>query len=237
MKEIKIANVLVEDSRQFHVAPALYLRTFCNVEPKEGGAWRLCGPGSFDFTTFFNGLAVAKYDRYTVAKEYHLHLELKGAAVRVVQTCADSFDYYARQNESNTATIPESREWTTIDLELSYAKTDVIVGFVIEAEGDVLLRNGYYSAMVEDGAVRPVELALSTTTFKKETFIRHNIELVRNQILASDEPIAHHFKMFVIETDVPWTPRHSRATVSRSIPTETWVALEVLHMACYSPRI
>ena len=47
----------------------------------------LQGPGAFDFTTFFNALSIGKYDEYTSAKAYRLHLELKGAAARVKLTC------------------------------------------------------------------------------------------------------------------------------------------------------
>lgn len=198
MQKVRIANVLLEETRQYRTAPALYLRTTCAAEEAEEG-WRLSGPGTFDFTTFFNGLSVIKYDRYTTARSYHLHLELKGAATRVTQTCVDTYDYYSRPQEKTRVDVAASDEWVPVDIELSYAPTDVIVGFVIETEGEVLLRNGYYAASVEDGAVREVELALSTTTFKKESYITHNIDLVREQILGGDEAISQHFRMYVID--------------------------------------
>ena len=91
MQKVRIANVLLEETRQYRTAPALYLRTTCAAEEAAEG-WRLSGPGTFDFTTFFNGLSVIKYDRYTTARSYSLHLELKGAAARVAQTCVDTYD-------------------------------------------------------------------------------------------------------------------------------------------------
>ena len=198
MQKVRIANVLLEETRQYRTAPALYLRTTCAAEEAAEG-WRLSGPGTFDFTTFFNGLSVIKYDRYTTARSYSLHLELKGAAARVAQTCVDTYDYYSRPQEKTRVDVAASDEWVPVDIELSYAPTDVIVGFVIETEGEVLLRNGYYAASVEDGAVREVELALSTTTFKKESYITHNIGLVRDKILGSDEAVSGHFRMYVID--------------------------------------
>ena len=74
-----------------------------------------------------------------------------------------------------------------------------MVGFVIETEGVVYIRNSYYEAQVDEAAIRRVEMALSTTTFKKEEYILHNIELIRRCILASDEPIASHFRMYVVD--------------------------------------
>ncbi|MGN0055529.1 MAG: glycosyltransferase family 2 protein [Atopobiaceae bacterium] len=161
--------------------------------------WTLNGPGSFDFTTFFNALSVQKYDRYTVAQAYRLHLEVKGAACKVMQTCADSYDYYSRVQKDDAQSVAGDNQWHEVDLTLSYEPSDAICGFAIEAEGPVQLRNAYYVAEVPEDAIRDVELALSTTTFKKEKFIQHNIDLVRQKILGSDDPIAKHFRMFVID--------------------------------------
>lgn len=199
MARVKLANILLEDSRQFHSAPLLYVRKARSVVQVEEGVWVLDGPGSFDFTTFFNALSVLKYDRYTTATAYYLHIELRGAACSVVQTCADKLDYYARPVEGRRADLPASDQWHAVDILIAYQPSDVLAGFIVEAEGPVSIRNAYYSAEVPDGAVRPVELALSTTTFKKEDFICHNIELVRTHILGGNEPIADHFRMYVVD--------------------------------------
>lgn len=199
MSRVKIANILLEDTRQFHSAPLLYLRSSCGVAEAEDGGWVLRGPGTFDFTTFFNGLSVSKYDTYTTAEQYYLHLELKGAACTVTQTCADRLDFYARPIESRRATLDATDVWHAVDIRLLCRPEDILAGFVIEAEGPVQMRNGYYAAEVPDGAVRPVELALSTTTFKKEDFITRNIELVRTKVLGTAEPIADHFRMYVVD--------------------------------------
>lgn len=198
MPEVKVANVLLESTRQFYTSPQLYVRAEGVVE-EGNGCWLLKGPGSFDFTTFFNGLSVAKYDTYTVAQGYKLHLELRGAAATVSQTCVDPFDYYSRPQESRTAKLNASDKWLAVDINLAYAPSDVIVGFLIQAQGTVELRNAYYSAVVPEGSQRPVELALSTTTFKKESYITHNIQLVRDKVLGSGEPIAQHFRMYVVD--------------------------------------
>lgn len=199
MQTVKIANVLLENTRQFHTAPTLYVRAGGPMLEGTDGTWTLEGPGTFDFTTFFNGLSVAKYDKYTVAQGYTLHLELRGAASTVRQTCVDAFDYYARPQTSRTAVLEASDQWHAVDIRLAYDPADVIVGFLIEAQGSVELRNAYYTATVPDGSVRSVELALSTTTFKKESYITHNIRLVRDKVLGSSEPIAKHFRMYVVD--------------------------------------
>ena len=196
MEKVKIANILLESTRQFFAAPQLYVRSDSPVMEKEG-SWQLAGPGTFDFTTFFNALSVQKYDRYTSATSYILHLELKGDVKGLCQTHASVFDYSSRRDERSFAVDGEG--WNTIELPIQYDSSDVMCGFLIEAAGPVEIRNSYYAAMVPDGSIRPVELVLSTTTFKKETYITHNIELVREKILESQDDIAKHFRMFVID--------------------------------------
>lgn len=175
------------------------MRSAQGVQEGADAVWTLNGPGSFDFTTFFNALSVQKYDRYTVAQAYRLHLEVQGAACKVMQTCADSYDYYSRVQKDDAQSVAGDNQWHKVDLTLSYEPSDVICGFAIEAEGPVQLRNACYVAEVPEDAIRDVELAFSTTTFKKEKFIQHNIDLVRQKILGSDDPIAKHFRMFVID--------------------------------------
>lgn len=124
-------------------------------------------------------------------------MELKGDVKGLCQTHASVFDYSSRRDERSFAVDGEG--WNTIELPIQYDSSDVMCGFLIEAAGPVEIRNSYYAAMVPDGSIRPVELVLSTTTFKKETYITHNIELVREKILESQDDIAKHFRMFVID--------------------------------------
>ena len=72
------------------------------------------------------------------------------------------------------------------------------MGFQIETRGRVAIANSYYSVEFE-GEPRDVELALATTTFKKERYIESNIALVKSEILGCDDDIASHFTMHVID--------------------------------------
>lgn len=201
MTDFKIANILLDESRQFYTTPLLYYRSARTIFPSttEDGAWKLVGPGSFDFTTFFNALSVNKWREYTVAEGFMLHLELRGAACTVTQTRTDALDYYSHKLPDTARSVEASQEWQTIDMSLVLDDNDVMDAFIIDAEGEMELRNSYYTAQIPDGSARPVELALSTTTFKKEAFIKHNIELVRTKIVETNELIAKHFRMYVVD--------------------------------------
>ena len=84
--------------------------------------------------------------------------------------------------------------------ELDIPQTDKdILSFVLQVRGSAKLYDAYYYAEVEESAINPVKLALSTTTFKKEQYIAPNIELVKREVLGSDDPVAKEFHMFVVD--------------------------------------
>lgn len=194
----KLTNVLLSDSPQFVQTPVLLCRAD-RPFVRDGEAWRLDGEGCFDFTTFFNALSVAKWRQYTVAKKFWLHLELKGAACTVRLMRADSFSYESETISGMDRDVEASDAWQSLDIELPSADRDVLEAFAIATQGSVWLRGSYYYTKVDERDVRPVELALCTTTFKKEAYIQRNIDLVRKEILASDGPIARHFQMHVVD--------------------------------------
>lgn len=70
---------------------------------------------------------------------------------------------------------------------------------MVEAEANVTLGASWYEAKVPEGAVRPVELALCTTTFRKEAYVTRNVRLVRERILCSSDPVARHLTVHVVD--------------------------------------
>ena len=196
----KIMNVLWENTRQFNIAPRIYLRTEGRATPQDDGTLLLQGDTSYDFTTFFNALSVEKWHRYTVAKSFALHLELRGAKVTFVQTHCGSLSFAAEEISATAQEIAASDEWQTFETQLVESEKDVLISFALKADGPIELRNSYYAAEVDDADVKEVELALCTTTFRKEEYITRNIAAVKERILGSKtDLIADHFTMHVID--------------------------------------
>ncbi|BDR53617.1 galactofuranosyltransferase [Bombiscardovia nodaiensis] len=199
MPTMKFANVLLETNPRAVAYPDLYCRADQPVVfDDETGEWSLYRAGYFDFTTYFNSLSVMKLKRYTRATGFSLHVELKGAACTIQQMKGDTFSDKAEQVEGVEQHLKASDEWQSVDMPLLITEQMVIVGFAIETEGRVQIRKGSYELEYE-GALRDVELALATTTFKKEQFIINNVNLIRENIVESDEDIANHFNMYVID--------------------------------------
>ncbi len=200
MQQIKFANVLLESNPRSLSYPSLYCRsTGPVVFDRNEKVWEMYGPGSFDFTTYFNSLSVMKLKKFTAAKAFHLHLELRGDACRVCQTMADAYATEAAEVEGVSFNLDASSEWQVLDIDLVIDDAAILVGFKVDTEGSVFIKDSYYSVDVEDGDISEVELALATTTFKKEDFIVRNIELVRENIMKGEPEMAQHFKMLVVD--------------------------------------
>ncbi|MCI1219122.1 MAG: glycosyltransferase [Bifidobacterium sp.] len=198
MPTMKFASVLLEKNPRSLSYPSLYCKADGDViENKTDGSWLLYGKGTYDFSTYFNSLSVQKLRKYTRATKFVLHLELKGAALAVQQTKGGVFSAHP-ESVGKPRELAASQDWQHVDIDLQVDDDAVIVGFVISTDGQVALRNSYY-ALEYEGDLRPVELALATTTFKKESYIERNISLIQQDILASSEEIADHFHMYVID--------------------------------------
>lgn len=156
--------------------------------------------GRVDFLTYFNSCSVAKWKKYTNIQRIKLHLELAGDAC-VIQFVGIS------HKDKNASVLAEGQRLVGgveknghLVFEIDAPATDKdILGFVLQVRGKAQLFDAYYFTEIEEDAINPVKLALSTTTFKKEQYIVPNIELVKREVLASDDPVAKAFHLFVVD--------------------------------------
>ncbi len=111
---IKIASLVLDHEPRAYEAPSFYVHATAPVVPVKTyedampEAWALNGSGTFDFTTFINGLSVMKWRRYTVARRFVLRLTYKGAAASIWQTRADSFAWEPEVMEDTCRSLPAS---------------------------------------------------------------------------------------------------------------------------------
>lgn len=198
--QFKLANIVLSDSSFALNNPTLWCRRESgHLMLHEDRSFSLLGPGVFDFTTYFNALSTMKWKRYTVAKDFYLHLEYRGGAGCLVQTAADAFDWSARKITGSEVALDASSEWKNLDLRLSVIDGDVLNSFEISTDDKLDIKNAFYYTCVDEVDVRPVELALATTTFKKESYIYKNIELIKANVLDTDELISSHFQVHIVD--------------------------------------
>lgn len=199
---IKIANVLLSNDSQFLSAPSLLVCSTAPVHASGDAAvrssWILDGPGKHDFTTYFNALPVKGWKKYTSAKKFGLHVSLRGSC-KITLTRADAYSFYSEPVAGSEIEIGDSEGWQSLDIELPSSDSNVLEAFWIECDTPVELGEAYYFADVDEKDVRNVELALCTTTFKKEEFITRNVDIIKKSILGSPDDIAEHFSMHVVD--------------------------------------
>ena len=197
----KIANLLFGGSTAFSNYPALCYRTVNGHAFWKDDSSSLCiSEGScIDFTTYFNALSAMKWKRYTSANRFGLCFDYRGGDISVSETTAGRYDWNPVEVSGSRIECADSEDWRHFEIDLNLIDDEVLHGFSVIAKKQVELRNAYYYAEIEQSQLRKVELSLVTTTFKKEDYVIRNIERIKKDILSSDEPIASHFNLHVID--------------------------------------
>lgn len=196
----KLSNVLFEDTERAIQHPLLYVRAAMPVLlEKESGNILLTGASTFDFTTYFNSFSLEKWKKYTVIQNVYLHVEYMGAPFDLTLNGSNPFSIHPDPIAGSTQAVGTTESMETLEIELPFDSDDVIVGFSVTTEGSLTLGNCYYYALIDESILHPVNLAIATTTFRKEEFITGNLEMIQDKLLSSDEPIADHLWVHVVD--------------------------------------
>lgn len=196
----KLANCLLGGDSVFQNYPSMLYRTNSGTSSfrSEDSSLILIG-GEFDFTTYFNAFSVSKWLKYTVARSFSLHLEYIGSAFKLSECFANSYGLSSQIVEDGEHDAPVANEWVSLDIPLKQVDSEVLHAFSIKTSGEVCIRNAYYYTDVDQSLIRNVELAIASTTFKKEDYVRKNIRLIQDGVLSSDERIANHLTLHVVD--------------------------------------
>ncbi len=217
MPRFKLANVLLQLPDQLRRYPQMLYRASGAVDFQEDDA-SLAFEGRLDFLTYFNAFSAEKWRRYTAVKEVQLHLELMGDACEVLflgieEGALDTKDAPNIDQVSTASlikadvhpkqlTIPErfqgSAEFTALDLDVPVDDMS-LVGFALVSKGATAIRNASWNTDVDADQVRDIRIAIATTTFKNEAYILPNIEMIRCDVLGSDDAVADALHLFVVD--------------------------------------
>ena len=200
MIEHKLSNVLLKPADHLKGHDELY--AFCSsplVYDETAEALVVGEPT--DFMTFLNACSTGKWAKYCGIHEVTLSLELSGDACEVVikgLPAGAAADAESTVELDRLAVEPEQGAHARVSATIDAAGMD-LVAFELLPAGQTLLHAGSYAARVDEDRVRPVRIALSTTTFKKEHYIVPNIELMRASVAEDSGPIHDNFHMFVVD--------------------------------------
>lgn len=198
VQTIKVANVDIDDSEQYLSCPNLWVRCADGGRlpiKRRGGdygihGFSMDGNGTYDFLTYYGSLSLRKWVRYTEAQAFELHVTARGRYA-IVMEYADAWAYPSTVKAGKRLEFDDhdfARHVIPIGCDVrqnSHGTVPVLVGFRIETASDCDVHSLGWFAHVD--AVRDVTLAICTTTFRKERYIRANIEKIKRDILYGDE--------------------------------------------------
>ena len=204
----KLSNLVINPSNFMLTHREVFFRGENACYDKAVCALRMTSETSF--FTYFNACSLGKWKQYAGIQEVFLHIEFSGDPCVIQLLGMSDGDnepvilsvgqrlVFNADSASNEGVEEGKPQHYSFDICFPETNKDV-VGFVIDTKGETFLHEAFYYVNVEEEDVNPVKLALSTTTFKKEEYIVPNIELVKREVLACDDPIANNFHMFVID--------------------------------------
>ena len=205
MPTIRFANILLEENPRALECPGLYVHATGRFQPLDiadnnpaHSVWSFAAHSSFNFMTYFNALSVGKLREYASAQKFTLTVTHKGGQAHLQPIIASVYSH-TPQPQGAPVLLPASQDWHSVDIELPCNADTVLASFVLTTEDEpVELTHSYYSVSVEQ-QLRDVNLVLSTTTFKKESYVRDNIAKVEAQLCQPGDELADHFHMYVID--------------------------------------
>lgn len=192
---MKIQNVLLpraavcsEQKLYYHITPSMGKSCEESVYQNEEETSLFIKEGTkVSFDTYFNGLSIEKWKKYTQIKDVFLNLQLKGAAeIRLL----------------NIIRLPNSKvvvkelkrvrvnydEITDVQLPFeSYTSTGMFTFSVFAISENVEITGAFYSAEVDEKILKPVNIALNICTFRREYFIHRNMDILNRYILNNPE--------------------------------------------------
>ena len=151
-----------------------------------------------NFMSYFNCIQVKRWAEYTGVKNFKLHLTMKGKAnisVYAIYAASVAVTYNTLCDQ-----VVECDEVS--EVVISIPETDkALVGFRMDALEDVEVYSGYYSGDIEEDRIRNVNISLATTTFKKQEYIKRNIDLIKKNVLCEGSDLKGHLFVHVIDND------------------------------------
>ncbi len=193
----KIANIICDNKVKSVQFPSIYCRADAHINPLENGI-ELQGPGTFDFTTYFNSISVRKWQKYASLNNVSLHLEISGSKGEIELTFANQFSFNSEIIPNTKTSFDATNEAFVCDLQFDKVDAELL-GFKINCDAKAAITNSYYFTDVKKKQLNDVELALCTTTFKKEEFIIPNTKMIYESVCESDSEIAKHFTMHIVD--------------------------------------
>ncbi|MGN1457734.1 MAG: hypothetical protein ACI4XP_07245 [Acutalibacteraceae bacterium] len=177
----------------------MYFRREGETEFKcENGCIGMKCNSSVDFDTYFNGFSAEKWFKYTKVKKIRIVIHARGKFRITLMRKEKSADgnntvilcekTFGEENHDGTYTFPFDSDNTNGMFCFSV--------LCLSETGTIL--DGYYDGIVDENDVRFVKIALIICTFKRETYVTKNINLLNDNFLGNPQSSMNgHLEIFI----------------------------------------
>lgn len=156
------------------------------------------GNGQFaEFFTYFNAVSYGKWKRYTKAQKISLCIRAKGEFI--IQLFGHYCDGAGIKKEFYPSRRLHLKEYRDIEIEIPSDAQASVVGFQIQAVRNFSMQSGCWYAYTEAEDIREVKIAIVSTTFKKESYIKKNVETMERELFYSSEKCRDRFRFLIVD--------------------------------------
>lgn len=156
----------------------LYYRIKGNVE-NFGDELRFAKNASCNFSTYFNSFSLNKWLEYTKIENLSLHIDVKGTFLIKVYSAYLFCDKPIINCQKSIVVQATEREEYIIPIVMT--EGDNIFFSIAALEEDSILYNGGYFTEIDEKELNDVHIDLVMCTFKREKYIKRNIDLLIHQ--------------------------------------------------------
>jgi len=157
--------------------------------------------------TYFNGFSIEKWKKYTVVEQISVTLFLKGKFEIGLYSKEKIHNLIAEKALSITAFDSDALTSVTLPFQSYEEKGMYFVRLEARSEGAEFW-GGYYSSDIPEEQLWPVDIAVNICTFRREAFVKRNLDILKHSILENPEhEMFQHLQIFISDNgktlDIP----------------------------------
>lgn len=194
--EYKIQSIVFPTEVKHQQCRKLFYRGDLGYVDRENRSLSLGYGMTCDFVTYLNACSYRKWRRYTRAGKLNLILDIEGP----VSICYLGYHLDSDNVTRTEFDIVKNEKTERRAIRFSFPDNDEMMdGAEISALGKVTIYGGYYTVDCTEEDLNTVNLSIATTTMKKEAFIKRNVQLLKDEILDSEDDIRDHLFIHVVD--------------------------------------
>lgn len=152
--------------------------------------------GSAEFYTYLNSFSNRKWKKYTSINKVKLVLSITGECEVVY--AGYSLPMYNPEKKIFDKVKGNYSEDDRVEFVFP-DNDEQILGFEIRCLSNCILNRAWYETEVNEDKINAVELAIATTTCKKERFIKKNIKTLYEELFLQETTVGKHLNVHIID--------------------------------------